>query len=188
MSFAEFQRRAQAGRTVPVWRDYLLDADTPVTAFAKLREGQFAFLLESAPAGGETWARYTFMGTAPRSAWRLVNGVVEDWTPSRGWHAQRRPTDPLDDLDALSRRFTPVDEPELGEFWSGAVGYFGYDVVRAIERLPNPPARAAALANLPDALFVFTSALVIVDNLRGQARIVVGVEVDRDTSDSALQR
>jgi anthranilate synthase component 1 len=40
---------------------------------------------------------------------------------------------------------------------------------------------------VPDALFVFTSALVIIDNLRGQARIVVGVEVDRDTSDSALQ-
>ena len=29
--------------------------------------GPFAFLLESAPAGGETWARYTFLGTEPRA-------------------------------------------------------------------------------------------------------------------------
>src|SRR3954470_960816 len=130
MSFAEFQRRAQAGRTVPVWRDYLLDADTPVTAFAKLREGQFAFLLESAPAGGETWSRYTFLGSAPRSAWRLVDGTVSDWSPERGWHHGARPGDPLDDLDALVRRHPPVEVRELGGFWSGAVGYFSYDVVR----------------------------------------------------------
>src|SRR5690349_23810532 len=101
MSFEDFSRLARARAVVPVWRDYLLDTETPVSAFAKLREGPFAFLLESAPAGGETWARYTFMGTAPRAAWRLVDGVVEDWSPSRGWHAPRRPTDPLDDLDAL---------------------------------------------------------------------------------------
>src|SRR4026207_2018562 len=69
---------------VPVWRDVLLDTDTPVTAYAKLRREPFAFLLESAPAGGETWARYTFLGTEPRSAWRLVGDTVEDWDPSRG--------------------------------------------------------------------------------------------------------
>ena len=71
MTFENFQGRARAEHLVPVWRDCLLDTDTPVTAFAKLREGPFAFLLESAPAGGETWARYTFLGSAPRAAWRL---------------------------------------------------------------------------------------------------------------------
>jgi anthranilate synthase component 1 len=190
-SFRDLARRATAqgaSALVPVWRDFLLDTDTPVAVFAKLREPPFAFLLESAPAGGETWARYTFLGTAPRSAWRLRDGVVEDWTSDRGWHAARRPEDPLADLDALLRRHTPVNVPELGEFWSGAVGFFGYDVVRYIERLPHPPARAAALANIPDALFVFTGALVIIDNLRGQARIVVGVEVDAHASDVALQQ
>jgi len=191
LSFRDLARRATAhggSALVPVWRDYLLDTETPVAVFAKLREPPFAFLLESAPAGGETWARYTFLGTAPRSAWRLRDGVVEDWTADRGWHAARRPEDPLADLDTLLRRHAPANVPELGEFWSGAVGFFGYDVVRYIERLPDPPARAAALANIPDALFVFTGALVIIDNLRGQARIVVGVEVDAHTSDVALQQ
>jgi anthranilate synthase component 1 len=117
----------------------------------------------------------------------LRDGVVEDWTPDHGWHGARRPTDPLADLDTLLRRHEPVSVPELGEFWSGAVGFFGYDVVRYIERLPHPPARAASLADIPDALFVFTSALVIIDNLRGQARVVVGVEIDGDTSDIGLQ-
>ena len=80
-----------------------------MAAFAKLRHGPFAFLLESAPAGGETWARYTFMGTDPRSAWRLQDGVVQDWTVERGWHNERRPADPLTDLEALLRDSEPID-------------------------------------------------------------------------------
>ena len=101
MSAPDAVRRGGRPRLVPVWRDVLLDAETPVAAFAKLRDGPFAFLLESAPAGGETWARYTFMGTAPRAAWKLNDGVVQDWTPERGWHNERRPDDPLADLEAL---------------------------------------------------------------------------------------
>jgi anthranilate synthase component 1 len=184
MSYDEFRRRARARSVVPVWRDCLLDTDTPVTAFAKLREGPFAFLLESAPAGSETWSRYTFLGSAPRSAWRLLDGTVEDWTPDRGWHGARKPGDPLADLDARIRARTPVDAPELGTFWSGAVGFFAYDVVRLIERLPSPPKKAVPV---PDALFVFTDALVIIDNLRSQARVVVGAQIDDDTSDAALR-
>ena len=87
----------------------------------------------------------------------------------RGWHNARRPADPLADLETLLRAADPVDAPEIGEFWSGAVGYFGYDVARLIERLPTPPARGV---DVPDALFVFTDALVIFDNLRSQARVV----------------
>ncbi|MEP6492317.1 MAG: anthranilate synthase component I [bacterium] len=188
-SIESFRERARGGaanvsRLVPVWRDVLLDSETPVAAFAKLRRGPFAFLLESAPAGGETWARYTFMGTEPRSAWKLQDGVVQDWTADKGWHNERRPADPLSDLEALLRDCEPVEVPEIGEFWSGAVGYFGYDVARIIERLPTPPVRGV---EVPDALFVFTDALVIFDNLRSQARVVAAARVDPGASDAQLQ-
>ena len=183
MTHAEFRRRADEARAtgvrrlVPVWREILLDSETPVSAFSKLRRdnGPFAFLLESAPAGGETWARYTFMGSAPRAAWRLTDGVVEDWTTGRGWHNSRRPKDPLADLEKLIERDGPLELPEFGDFWSGAVGFFAYDVVRLIEKLPKPPRKAVAS---PDALFVFTGALVIIDNLRSHARVVVAMPVD----------
>ena len=174
---------SDAACMAPVWRDVLLDADTPVAAFAKLRHGPFAFLLESAPAGGETWARYTFMGTAPRAAWKLRDGVVQDWTPERGWHNDRRPDDPLADLECLLRDNPPMPTPEIGEFWSGAVGYFGYDVARLIERLPAPPARGV---DVPDALFVFTDVLVIFDNLRSQARVVAAARVSAGASDADI--
>jgi anthranilate synthase component 1 len=192
MTFADFlarageARRGTKRRLVPVWREVLLDTETPVSAFHKLRRdgGPFAFLLESAPAGGETWARYTFMGSAPWSAWRLIDGVVEDWTPGDGWHNARRPADPLADLEGLLTANPPLEIPEAGEFWHGAVGYFSYDVVRLIERLPKAPAKTVAA---PDALFVFTDALVIIDNLRAHARVVVGVPVDGSMSEDAIE-
>jgi anthranilate synthase component 1 len=193
MTFNAFARRAreEAGgfgtesRLVPVWRDILLDTDTPIGAFAKLHRPPFGFLLESAPAGGETWARYTFLGTEPRAAWRLTDGVVADWTQDDGWHGDRRVADPLADLEALVARHRPVEVRELGDFWAGAVGYFAYDVARLLERLPDPPPRAI---NAPDALFVFTRSLVIVDNLRAHARIVVAVPTPAGAGDAELQR
>src|SRR5438105_2125953 len=127
-AFADRVRAADPSRTllVPVWKDALFDGITPVAAFASLREPPFSFLLESAPAGGETWARYTFLGTAPRAAWRLADGVVHDWTPDRGWHGERTPDDPLADLEARLTDALPVPAPEIGDFWSGGIGYFGY--------------------------------------------------------------
>jgi anthranilate synthase component 1 len=185
MSLDDFKARAATSELVPVWKDCLLDTDTPVSAFAKLRRGPFAFLLESAPAGGETWSRYTFLGTEPRSAWRLANGVVEDWTKDRGWHNARKPQDPLADLASLVETARPAIVPELGDFWGGAVGYFSYDVVRLIERLPNRP--AGGLETIPDALFVFTRSLVILDNLHASARVVVSVPTPRDARDAELK-
>ena len=128
MNLDEFKARAASSSLVPVWSDCVLDTDTPVSAFAKLRRGPFAFLLESAPAGGETWSRYTYLGTEPRCAWRLANGVVEDWTAARGWHNARRPDDPLADLSVLIEAAQPEEMPALGDFWGGVVGYFAYDV------------------------------------------------------------
>jgi anthranilate synthase component 1 len=184
VTFDRFRQLAADGGLVPVWREILLDTDTPVSAFAKLRRGPFAFLLESAPAGSETWSRYTFMGTEPRAAWRLRDGTVEEWSVADGWHGRREVADPLADLERLVTEFPAADVPELGAFWGGAVGYFGYDVVRAIEHLPSPPRRGV---EAPDALFVLTGAVVIIDNLRAQARIVVGVPVHRGAADAALR-
>jgi anthranilate synthase component 1 len=171
---------------VPVWRTCLLDTDTPVSAFAKLRRGAFAFLLESAPAGGETWSRYTFMGTEPRAAWRLRGRSVERWASATGWGPPHECDDPLADLQRLLTEHEPADVPELGAFWGGAVGFLGYDVVRLIERLPD--ARPAEPAGVPDALFVLTEAVVVIDNLKAEARVVVGVPVAAGLDDAALRR
>jgi len=114
---------------------------------------------------------------------------VHEWTPDRGWHGERRPTDPLADLESLLARDPAAAEAKLsaacGGFWGGAIGYFGYDVVRYIERLPNAPREAL---DVPEALFVLTRVLVVVDNLRSRAILVAAVPVPEGASDSSLRR
>ena len=173
---------------IPVWREIPFDLDTPVAAFAKVRRGPFSFLLESAPAGGETWSRFTYFGTEPRAAWRLKDGTVHEWTPERGWHGARQPADPLRDLEAMIARDGAPADVELsarcGGFWGGAVGFFGYDVVRHIERLPAPPPDAVGA---PDALFVLTRVVVVVDNFRSRAILVASVVVPERAAEDAVR-
>ena len=111
--YATFAQLAAQGTHIPVAREFLFDCDTAVTAYHKLRQPPFGFLLESL-VGGEKWARYTFLGTAPRSAWRLeTGGRISTWTPAHGWSETRIAPDPLAELDALLRAATPVAVPGL---------------------------------------------------------------------------
>jgi anthranilate synthase component 1 len=181
-TFERFRTLAKGHGVVPVWREFLFDADTAVTAYAKLAEPPFGFLLESV-VGGEQWARYSFLGTRPSGAWKLVRGVVSWWSPESGW-AEVATDDPLGDLDARLRARAPADVEGLPRLWGGAVGYFAYDVVRQIERLPNPPPDDL---DLPDGLFVFTDIVLAIDNLKGRAMALAAVPVEDAASDAELR-
>lgn len=182
LSFDRFSAVAEHGGIIPIWRDCLLDTLTPVEAFARLRSGRFDFLLESTAVGSDVWARYTFIGANARAAWRLRNGIVENWSPERGWHSARTPEDPIEDLAHLVSTSAAQDDPT--PFWAGAVGYVGYDIVRYLERLPKPPPRDT---NIPDAMFVVPGAVVTLDKFRPDARIVVNVELPPGAPQRALR-
>jgi anthranilate synthase component I len=182
-SLAEFIELAVDGALVPVARTFLFDADTAVTAYAKLRQPPFGFLLESVE-GGEKWARYTFLGSEPREAWRLTGGQLATWTPEGDWTAGAPMDDPLSDLAARLRARRVATVAGLPRFTGGAVGYLGYDVVRHIERLPAPPPDDRAL---PDALLIFTRTILAIDNLFGRAHAITLVET-AGLDEAALER
>ena len=181
-SFSDFQMLARGAGVVPVWHEFLFDTETAVTAYKKLAEPPFGFLLESV-VGGEQWARYSFLGSRPREAWRLKGGQVSIWKENTGWLSVET-EDPLGDLDTRLRAQTPANVPGLPRFWGGAVGFFGYDVVRNIERLPNVPADDL---DLPDGLFLFTDLVLAVDNLLGRGLAVAAVDVEPGLSEKQLR-
>jgi anthranilate synthase component 1 len=182
-SFSRFREYAAEARVVPVWREFLFDVDTAVTAYAKLARPPFGFLLESV-VGGEQWARYSFLGTQPSGAWRLKGGLVSWWTPEGGWTPVDT-DDPLGDLDARLRARRPADVPGLPRLWGGAVGFFGYDVVRYVEALGDGP---AADLDLPDGLFVFTDVVLAIDNLKGRAMAIAAVTAEEGLDAAELRR
>jgi len=166
---------------IPIWRELLFDTETAVTAYGKLATPPFGFLLESVQ-GGEQWARYSFVGTRPASAWMLKDGAVSLWTPARGWF-RIEVKDPLADLDRRLRSHMPVPVPGLPRFWGGAVGYFSYDIVRHIERLPKAPLDRNGL---PDGIFLFTDVVLALDNLRGTAMVIAPAAVTPGTDEARL--
>src|SRR3989475_13072382 len=173
-----FLERAKPGGIVPVTREVVTDADTPVAAFAKIARPPFAFLLESL-VGGERWARYTFLGTEPREAWRYRGEQIERWTHGSGWEPAGQTADPLAHLADRMRALPTISLPGLPRFTGGAVGYLGYDLVRSIERLPAAPADTLGV---PDAVVMIADSLVILDNVFGRAIVVANVEVPAKAS------
>jgi anthranilate synthase component 1 len=181
-SFPDFRELAADAGIVPVWREFLFDTDTAVTAYEKLYRPPFGFLLESV-VGGEQWARYSFLGSRPREAWRLEAGALSVWRPGEGWQAMEA-ADPLEDLNRRLIARTPAQVQGLPRFWGGAVGFFGYDVVRGIERLPNGPPEDLGL---PDGLFLFTDQVLVIDNLLGRGMAVSAVSVEEGQPEAELR-
>ena len=182
-SFEAFVELAETARIVPVRAEFLFDTETAVTAYRKLVRPPFGFLLESV-VGGEQWARYTFVGTEPAAAWKLHGEEVSWWTPDTDWSPVET-DDPLSDLDRRLRERKAATVAGLPRFWGGAVGYFGYDVVRQIERLPE---LARDDLDLPEAQVIFTDMVLAIDNLLGRAMAIRAVEVEPDLPQDELRR
>src|SRR2546427_7294233 len=102
----------------PLMRQVVLDADTPLAAFAKVARPPFAFLLESL-VGGERWARYTFLGTEPREVWRYRGRAIERWTRDTGWRGAGETDDPIGHLAQRMRALPPLPVPGLPRFTRG---------------------------------------------------------------------
>ena len=166
-----------------MWCEFLFDSDTAVTAYHKLQDGPFGFLLESV-VGGEQWARYSFLGSRPQEVWRLTGDEVSLWRPAAGWRALAS-ADPLADLQRRLVRSEPRPDRRLPRFWGGAVGYFGYDLVRRLERLGDGPPDDQGL---PTGVFMFSDVVVAVDNLYGRAKAITTVETGSAASAAGLGR
>jgi anthranilate synthase component 1 len=165
---------------VPVWREILFDADTAVTAYVKIADPPFGFLLESV-IGGETWARYTFLGSNPREAWRIERGgKVRIWTREGGWGEPWQTVDPFAALTERLQSVQLASAPGLPRFVGGAVGFLGYDVVRYIERLPQGPRDDLGW---PEAMLLFTDTVMAIDNLFGRATIITLAEIPPGDND-----
>jgi anthranilate synthase component 1 len=173
---AKFLDLARQGRLCFVYREWLADADTPVSLFAKLGRGPYSFLLESV-VGGEKWAQYSFAGVRPRAVIRAKGHDVEVLRPEGDGFvvAERlRAENPLDYVSSSLAALKPAVPPGLPRFFGGAVGFLAYDMVRRFERLPE---RAPDELGLPDLCFALTDTVVVFDNLRGTLKVVASVDV-----------
>jgi anthranilate synthase component 1 len=192
-SLEQARELAREGNVVPVRGRIVDDCETPVSAFLKLRagepEGAPCFLLESAEQGQV--GRYSFVGLRPRALLRWSDGTLSEWA-GEALAAGDDPvrSDPAPDpYAAVAERlaeYRPAPVEGLPPFVGGAVGFFGYDLVRTVEPLgePNPDP-----LGLPDLALMVTDAMLAFDHLRHELTILACAFADADGSiDAAYER
>jgi anthranilate synthase component 1 len=180
-SFDEFTALAGQGSVVPVYRQLIGDTLTPVSAFCKIQEGEWAFLFESV-VGGERLGRYSFLGSGPFLRFEAYDRRVVLHAPPAGAAPGTPPRrtelehpDPLRLLEEKLSAYRAPHLPGLPRFCGGAVGYAGYDAVRYVERLPSPPPDDRGL---PDLCFAFYDRMVIFDHVNKTVAAVAHAHVD----------
>ena len=167
--FQEFQRLAKQGNLIPVYDIFPADLLTPVSAYLRIAHGaRYSFLLDSVE-GGEKIARYTFAGAHPEEIFRYGNGACVLENRERLVWEER---DPISFLRERVERFHPVRLPSLPPLVAGAIGYFSYDMVRLIERLPK---RLRDEIGLYDAVLMFYHGLIAFDHVQHRLWIVRNV-------------
>jgi len=150
---------AQEGNLIPVYREFLADTETPVSAYLKLKDGAYSYLLESADHA-KRWGRYSFIGCKPYLRVLARDGGMEIWN---GDELERltNVANPLDAIRGVSAKFKPVIAEDLPPFQGGLVGYVNYDLVRTWERLPGI---APVERDLPEAIFAACRDLIVFDH------------------------
>lgn len=172
-----FKKLAKQGNLIPVYREILADFDTPLSAFRKIDKGDYSFLLESVE-GGERIARYSFLGSEPSLVFSSKGRKVEirEGGTSKSFITK---DDPIEELKRILSRYRVVKVKGLPRFTGGFVGFFGYDMVRFMEDIPdkNPDD-----LNIPESVFMLTDTLLVFDHVDHKIKIISNAHVKGDPS------
>src|SRR6185437_4307697 len=175
-SQSEFARLAREHTLVPVYRTVTADLETPVSAFLHIAAKEpEAFLLESVE-GGEHVGRYTFIGIEP---YKKIVARGRSITVDERGARQSFEGDVFAELKAALSGHTPARLPGLPPFTAGAVGFFAYDVVRQIERLPST---AKDELGVPDACLMFFDQVLAFDHVKKEIHLIVTADLTRSAA------
>ena len=159
----EFRELAKGGNLIPLIVDLVADVETPVSAFAKIDNGNPCFLFESAERNEES-GRFSFIGFDPL--------VLFNSADCEG--------DPLTKLQQILSRFQFVARPDVPHFVGGAVGYIGYDVVRFFE--PTVPIHPRDDLKNPEMMFMIPRILIVFDHRFRKLRLICNAHIENNTS------
>jgi anthranilate synthase component I len=164
-SLDEVRELARSSTLVPLRHTFIADTETPVSAYLKLRGSGPSFLLESAE-GGQRVGRWSFLGVHPRSVIRMDHGVLTIDGELRAFD------DPYTAVSEELSRYRAAPLADLPPFAGGAVGLFGYDLVRWAEPTVGPRENDLGV---PDLALMVSDVLLAFDHLRRELTILANV-------------
>jgi len=186
----EARRLALAHNVLPVTHSFVSDLETPVSAFLKLGAPRRAFLLESAEQG-QHLGRYSFLGVGARALVTYADGRLT--VQENGDRLEVEHPDPFAAAAELIAGYRPPASGDEGgaagaalpPLAGGLVGYFGYDLVRRLEDLPDAPPDDLGL---PEMAFLLADTVLVFDHLKHTITVVANVFVEGRNVDGSYER
>ncbi|ALS27773.1 subunit I of anthranilate synthase [Paenibacillus sp. 32O-W] len=173
-------RMADRYNLIPVSRTLMADTETPIRLFLHAYREEYAFLLESVE-GGAKWARYSFIGTDPFLMISGKNGIMK--LRAKDGTEEIVKERPIELLKARLRAYRSPALPELPPFTGGAIGFFGYDLLRYYEKLP---AHRLDDLQMDDLQFMFCDQVIAFDHFKQQIHVIGNVHIAEGASDSQI--
>ena len=176
-SLEEAMQLGEGNTFVPIVLETVADMETPVSVFKRFKDtSPYCFLLDSVE-GGEKWARYSFIGRDPLLTLRIhgQEAVLE----RRDGHVEHLYGNPFDLVRDVMARYKGARVNGIPRLSGGAVGFFGYDLVRSVENLPNPPPDTLGV---PDAHFLICDEMIVFDHLRQKLQLIVNMRTEGDVA------
>ncbi len=130
-----------------------------------------SFIFESVEKG-IIRGRYTIIGLNPDKLWNINNNIVTIETNKKKVKIK---TNPLKYLNRLIKDFKIKIPSQLPSMASMLVGYFSYDIIRYIEKIPN---KCKDDLKIPDVRLSRPRNLVIYDNLKKKIHYIENVYAD----------
>ena len=187
LDYETFVERCGAGASVPVYREFLADMETPVSVLNKFKDDPEVFLLESVE-GSERWARYSFLGVNPYAVlMEFPDRVVID--DKENGVTDLPGADGLTELKKILGTHKLSPSPELPPMVGGAIGFIAYDAVRKFE----PSVNLEFEKGTPLLCFMLTDEMIIFDNVKHTIIISVCTRPcdfasKRDAYDDAMKK
>ncbi|MEV2610340.1 anthranilate synthase component I [Paenibacillus larvae] len=172
----EILRLSEHFNLIPIVRELLADTETPIRMFQHFYEDQHAFLLESVE-GGVKWARYSFIGTDPFLIIRSKKGLTT--VEKNGKHKVYQEK-PIEILKSNLDGYRSPEFPHLPRFTGGAIGFFGYDLLRYYEKLP---AHEQDDLDMQDMEFMFFDQIIVFDHVKQQVLVISNVHIPPEADD-----
>jgi anthranilate synthase component 1 len=183
----EARRLALAHNVLPITHSFVSDLETPVSAFLKLGAPRRAFLLESAEQG-QHLGRYSFLGVGARALVTYRDGRLT--VQENGDRLEVEHADPFAAAAELISSYRPpapeaAGDASLPPLAGGLVGYFGYDLVRRLEDLPDAPPDDLGL---PEMAFLLADTVLVFDHLKHRITVVANAFVEGRDVDGPYRR
>ncbi|MEI7640807.1 MAG: anthranilate synthase component I [bacterium] len=180
LNLKEVLQLSKKYNVIPVFAQTSADMETPLSAYMKIDNPEYSFLLESVE-GGENTARYSFLGREPYEIFAYANGNV--FRESKGKKIKYASQDPLGELRKIFTEFKVAPVAGLPRFHGGAIGYMGYDAVKLYEKIPAYPKKD--LLGWPDIFYMFTDILLVFDHVYHNIKAVCNIFIE--TGDTAAK-